>query len=83
MPAPMKYPDELRERATRMAVEARQNVATRPGPPHSAGTTDRHRTAVTSPSHEARARRGIGRSSPGALSPGHDDVPDQSSPSGS
>jgi transposase len=31
MPAPRKYPDELRERSTRMAVEARQNVATRPG----------------------------------------------------
>ena len=31
MPAPRKYPDELRERATRMAVEARQDPATRPG----------------------------------------------------
>ncbi|TDQ46319.1 transposase [Actinorugispora endophytica] len=31
MPAPRKYPDELRERATRMVVEARRNPATRPG----------------------------------------------------
>lgn len=31
MPAPRKYPDELRERATRMAVEARRDPATRPG----------------------------------------------------
>ncbi len=31
MAAPRKYPDELRERATRMAVEARQDSATRPG----------------------------------------------------
>ena len=28
MAAPTKYPDELRERATRMAVEARQDPAT-------------------------------------------------------
>ena len=31
MAAPRKYPDELRERATRMAVEARQDPATRVG----------------------------------------------------
>src|SRR5215211_6319478 len=31
MAAPRKYPDELRERATRMAVEARQDPATRSG----------------------------------------------------
>nr|WP_234402145.1 IS3 family transposase [Thermobifida halotolerans] len=31
MPASRKYPDELRERATRMAVEARQNPAARDG----------------------------------------------------
>ena len=31
MAAPRKYPDELRERATRMAVEARKDPATRPG----------------------------------------------------
>lgn len=31
MPAPRKYPDELRERATRMAVQARQNPASRDG----------------------------------------------------
>jgi transposase len=31
MPAPKKYPDELRERATRMAVEARQDPATAAG----------------------------------------------------
>ena len=31
MAAPRKYPDELRERATRMAVEARRDPATRPG----------------------------------------------------
>ncbi|MDT0167411.1 IS3 family transposase [Actinotalea sp. AC32] len=31
MAAPRKYPDELRERATRMAVEARRVPATRPG----------------------------------------------------
>lgn len=31
MPAPRKCPDELRERATRMVVEARRNPATRPG----------------------------------------------------
>jgi transposase len=31
MAAPRKYPDELRERATRMAVEARQDPATRGG----------------------------------------------------
>lgn len=31
MAAPRKYPNELRERATRMAVEARLDPATRPG----------------------------------------------------
>ena len=31
MGAPRKYPDELRERATRMAVEARRDPATRTG----------------------------------------------------
>ncbi|GAA2018286.1 transposase [Nocardiopsis rhodophaea] len=31
MSAPRKYPDELRERATRMAVDARRDPATRPG----------------------------------------------------
>ncbi|MBK8729739.1 MAG: transposase [Tetrasphaera sp.] len=31
MAAPKKYSDELRERATRMAVELRQDPATRPG----------------------------------------------------
>ena len=31
MAAPRKYPDELRDRATRMAVEARQDSATRAG----------------------------------------------------
>ncbi|TNM59250.1 transposase, partial [Streptomyces sp. NP160] len=31
MAAPRKYPDELRERAIRMAVEARRDPATRPG----------------------------------------------------
>ena len=31
MAAPRKYPDELRERATRMAVKARQDPAPRPG----------------------------------------------------
>lgn len=31
MAAPRKYPDELRERATRMAVELRQDPATKPG----------------------------------------------------
>ena len=31
MAAPRKYPDELRERATRMAVDARRNPATRAG----------------------------------------------------
>lgn len=31
MPAPKKYPDELRERATRMAVDARQDPATASG----------------------------------------------------
>lgn len=31
MPAPRKYPAELRERATRMAVEARRDPASRPG----------------------------------------------------
>ena len=31
MAAPRKYPDELRERATRMAVEARRDPATRAG----------------------------------------------------
>jgi len=31
MAAPRKYPDELRERATRMAVQARQNATTRDG----------------------------------------------------
>ncbi|MFI6578098.1 transposase [Nocardiopsis sp. NPDC050513] len=31
MPAPRKYPDELRERATRMVVEARRDAATRDG----------------------------------------------------
>jgi transposase len=31
MAAPRKYGDELRERATRMAVEARKDPATRPG----------------------------------------------------
>lgn len=31
MVAPRKYPDELRERATRMAVDARKDPATRAG----------------------------------------------------
>lgn len=31
MVAPRKYPDELRERATRLALEAREDPATRPG----------------------------------------------------
>ena len=31
MAAPRKYPDELRERATRMAVETRRDPATRAG----------------------------------------------------
>ena len=31
MPAPRKYPDELRERATRMTVEARRDPVTRRG----------------------------------------------------
>jgi transposase len=31
MAAPRKYPDELRERAVRLAVEARRDPATRPG----------------------------------------------------
>lgn len=31
MPPPRKYPDELRERATRMTLEARQDPATRTG----------------------------------------------------
>lgn len=31
MPAPKKYPDELRERATRMAVEARRDPETATG----------------------------------------------------
>ncbi|OOC50872.1 MULTISPECIES: transposase [Nocardiopsis] len=31
MPAPRKYPPELRERAIRMAVEARREAATRDG----------------------------------------------------
>ena len=31
MGAPRKYPDEIRERATRMAVEARRDPETRPG----------------------------------------------------
>ena len=31
MAAPRRYPDELRERATRMAVEARRDPATKPG----------------------------------------------------
>jgi transposase len=31
MAAPRKYPDELRERATRMAVELRADPETRPG----------------------------------------------------
>src|SRR3954452_5146215 len=31
MAAPRKYPDELRERATRMTVEARRDPATRSG----------------------------------------------------
>ena len=31
MAAPRKYPDELRERAIRLAVDARRDPATRPG----------------------------------------------------
>ncbi len=31
MAAPRKYPEELRERAVRLAVEARRDPATRPG----------------------------------------------------
>ncbi len=31
MPAPRKYPDELRERAIRLAVDARKDSTTRPG----------------------------------------------------
>ncbi|MFC8824006.1 hypothetical protein ACFT9I_01420 [Streptomyces sp. NPDC057137] len=31
MAAPRKYPDELRERATRLAIEARKDPGTRAG----------------------------------------------------
>ena len=31
MPAPRKYPDELKERATRLAVDARRDATTRRG----------------------------------------------------
>lgn len=31
MPAPRKYPDELRERAIRLTIEARKEPASRPG----------------------------------------------------
>ena len=31
MPAPRKYPSELRERAIRLAMDARKNPVTRPG----------------------------------------------------
>jgi transposase len=31
MAAPRKYPDELRERAIRLTVDARKNPKTRPG----------------------------------------------------
>lgn len=31
MAAPRKYPDELRERAIRLAVDARKDPASRPG----------------------------------------------------
>ncbi len=31
MPAPRKYPEELRERAIRMALDARKDPASRPG----------------------------------------------------
>lgn len=31
MAAPRKYPDELRERTVRLAVDARNDPATRPG----------------------------------------------------
>jgi transposase len=31
MPAPRKYPDELRERAIRMTLDAKKDPATRPG----------------------------------------------------
>ena len=31
MPAPRKYPEELKERATRLAVDARRDAATRRG----------------------------------------------------
>jgi transposase len=37
MAAPRKYPDELRERAVRMAVDARRDPATRPGAPARVG----------------------------------------------
>lgn len=37
MAAPRKYPDELRERATRLTVEARRDPATRRGACHRIG----------------------------------------------
>jgi transposase len=43
MAAPKKYGDELRERATRMAVELRQDPATKPGAiPRVAGQLGMH-----------------------------------------
>ncbi|RKS79928.1 transposase [Motilibacter peucedani] len=37
MAAPRKYPDELRERATRLAVDLRRDPATRSGAPQRVG----------------------------------------------
>src|SRR5699024_5778872 len=59
MAAPSKYPDELRERATRMAVEARRDPVLRAHAPQRQGRPIRRR-----PLHPAPRRgwgRGLGR----------------------
>ncbi len=52
MPAPRKYPEELKERATRLALDARGDLAARRGafsPAGDAGDGNRHRPITQVP----------------------------------
>ena len=64
MPAPRKYPEELKERATRLAVDARRDAATRRGAiARIAGQLDIHPEALRGWVRWAEAASSTGSSS--------------------